>query len=94
MSNTNWEKMVYEKALNSARSERKKLFDTKKINVADLPAYVDEGWEKSKEYKNPKFVAASKEKTMQEQFEYKIWMLFAGMGFSVMNADRDFYMSY
>lgn len=94
MSNTNWEKMVYEKVLNSAKSERKKLFDTKKINVADLPAYVDEGWEKSKEYKNPKFVAVSKEKTMQEQFENKIWMLFASMGFSVMNADRDFYMSY
>ena len=48
MSNTNWEKMVYGKALNSVKSERKKLYDTKKINVADLPAYVDEGWEKSK----------------------------------------------
>lgn len=94
MSNTNWEKMVYGKALNSVKSERKKLYDTKKINVADLPAYVDEGWEKSKEYKNPKFVAVSKEKPMQQQFENKIWMLFASMGFSSMNADREFYMSY
>lgn len=94
MSKTNWEKMVYEKALNSAKSARRKQFDTLKIKVDDLPQYVDEGWEKSKEYKNAKFVGVTKEKSIQEQFENKIWLLFASMGFSTMNADREFYMSY
>lgn len=94
MSKTNWEKMVYEKALNSAKSARRKQFDSKKINVNDLPRYVDEGWEKVREYKNPKFVGITREKDIQEQFENKIWILFASMGFSTMNSDRDFYMSY
>ena len=49
MSNTNWEKMVYEKDLNSAKSTRRKVVDTLKIKADDLPQYVDDGWEKSKE---------------------------------------------
>lgn len=94
MTKTNWEKMVYEKALNSAKSARRKQFDTLKIKADDLPQYVDEGWEKSKEYKNPKFIGVTKEKTVQEQFENKIWLLFASMGFTAMNVDDEFYMSY
>ena len=50
MSNTNWEKMVYEKDLNSAKSTRRKVVDTLKIKADDLPQYVDDGWEKSKEW--------------------------------------------
>lgn len=94
MSITNWEKMVYEKALNSARSARRKIVDTLKIKADDLPQYVDEGWEKSKEYKNPKYISVTREKPIQEQFENKIWLLFASMGFTTMNGDSDFYMSY
>jgi DNA sulfur modification protein DndB len=94
MSKTNWEKMVSEKTLNSVKSSRKKQFDTLKIKADDLLQYVDAGWEKFKEYKNPKFVGIMKEKDIQEQFENRIWMLFASMGFSTMNADREFYMSY
>lgn len=94
MSNTNWEKMVYEKDLNSAKSARRKVVDTLKIKVDDLPQYVDGGWEKSKEYKNPKYISVTREKSIQEQFENKIWLLFASMGFTNMNADSDFYMSY
>ena len=94
MSNTNWDKMVYEKELNSAKSARRKQFDTLKIKVDELPKYVDEGWEKSKEYKTPKFIGVTREKGIQEQFENRIWLLFASMGFTALNADREFYMSY
>ena len=94
MSNTNWEKMVYEKDLNSAKSTRRKVVDTLKIKADDLPQYVDDGWEKSKEYKNPKYISVTREKSIQEQFENKIWLLFASMGFTNMNADSDFHMSY
>lgn len=60
MSNTNWEKMVYEKDLNSAKSTRRKVVDTLKIKADDLPQYVDDGWEKSKEYKNPKYISVTR----------------------------------
>lgn len=46
MSKTNWEKMVNGKALNSAKSARRKQFDTLKIKSDDLLQYVDEGWGK------------------------------------------------
>ncbi len=94
MSKTNWEKLVCEKDLNSAKRDRRKQFDSLKIKADDLPKYVDEGWEKSKEYKNAKFIGITREKSIQVQFENKIWLLFASMGFSTMNADREFYMSY
>lgn len=94
MSRTNWEKMVCEKALNSAKSTRRKQYDFVKIKQDELAHYVDDGWEMSKEYKNPKFVGVSREKSVQEQFENKIWLLFASMGFSIMNSDREFFVSY
>lgn len=43
---------------------------------------------------NPKFIGVTREKTVQEQFENKIWLLFASMGVITMNADGEFYMSY
>ena len=70
------------------------IMHTLKIKADDLPRYVDEGWEKSKEYNNPKFVGITREKSIQEQFENKIWLLFASMGFTTMNADSEFYVSY
>lgn len=94
MSKTNWEKMVSEKELKAAKSVRRKQCVTLKIKTEELPKYVDEGWEKCKEYKNPKFIGVSKEKSTQEQFENKIWLLFESMGFTTMNADNEFYMSY
>ena len=49
---TNWELMVSEKALASEKNTRKKQFITEKIASKDLPTYVDNGWEKSKYFKN------------------------------------------
>ena len=86
--------MVCEKALNSAKSTRRKQYDFVKIKQDELAHYVDDGWEMSKEYKNPKFVGVSREKSVQEQFENKIWLLFASMGFSIMNSDREFFVAY
>lgn len=93
MARTEWSKMVEDKALAAEKNARKKIFISQKILAKDLPDYVDEGWEKSKEFKNPKFVCVSKEKTVQEQFEDKIWILCASMGFTVLN-QKSFYISY
>lgn len=91
---TNWELMVSDKALASEKNARKKLFITEKIASKDLPAYVDNGWEKSKDFKNPKFVGVTKEKPVTEQFEDTIWTLFANMGFVELNAGKEFAIAY
>lgn len=91
---TNWDAMVSEKALAVEKNARKKVFVTEKIAAKDLPQYIDDGWEKSKEFKNPKYVGVTKEKPAQAQFEDAIWMLFANMGFSELNAGDDFRVAY
>lgn len=94
MSKTSWDKIVSGKELNTAKSSRKKVFFTKKVAASDLPKLVDEGWEKCKDFKNSKFVGVTKEKPVEEQFEDKVWSLFANMGFSELNSDREFEMAY
>lgn len=94
MNRTDWSKMVDNKELTMEKNARKKVFITKKILSSDLPKYVDEGWEKSKDFKNPTYVGVSKEKSVQQQFEDHLWILFANMGFSKLNAENNFQVSY
>lgn len=94
MERTDWSKMVSGRELSASKSSRKKGFVSQKILSVDLPKKVDEGWEKTKEYKSPKYVCVSKEKPTEEQFEDQIWLLFANMGFAEMNADNTFTLCY
>ncbi len=94
MTRTNWDLMVMGKELAKEKNTRKKIYTTEKILAANLPEYVDAGWEKTKEYKSPKYVGVSKEKPILEQFENQIWLLFANMGFLELNAGSDFSMAY
>ena len=94
MSRTDWSQIVYDKQLAAAKSSHKKLFITQKILAADLPEYIDAGWEKCKDYKSPKFVGIAKEKPAIEQFEDRIWLLFASMGFSGLNAENGIEIAY
>lgn len=94
MMRTNWEMMVSGKALTSEKNARKKLFISEKIASKDLVAYVDNGWEKSKDFKNPKYVGVTKEKSVQEQFEDAVWVLFANMGFLELNAGKSISIAY
>ena len=94
MMRTKWEMMVSGKALISEKNARKKLFVSEKIASKDLIAYVDDGWEKSKEFKNPKYVGVTKEKSVEEQFEDAVWVLFANMGFLELNAGKSFSIAY
>ena len=91
---TDWELMVSGKALISEKNSRKKIFVSEKIATKDLISYVDNGWEKSKDFKNPKFVGVVKEKSAQEQFEDAVWVLFANMGFLELNSGKDFSVAY
>ena len=94
MSRTNWDLMVRDKERNSTKNKRKKIYVTEKILAADLPAYIDNGWEKSKDFKTAKYVGVTKEKPVGEQFEDKLWVLFADMGFPELNGVCDFEISY
>ena len=94
MTRTNWDLMISGKELSSEKNSRKKLYISQKILSKDLPEYIDAGWEKAKDFKNPKYVGITKEKPVGDQFEDRIWMLFANMGFSALNAGKDFSMAY
>mgnify|MGYP003290095850 CR=1 FL=1 len=94
MSRTDWNQIVYGKQLASAKSSHKKIFVTQKILASDLPEFIDIGWEKFKEYKNSKYIGIEKEKSTQEQFEDRIWLLFASMGFYGLNEENGIYISY
>ncbi len=91
---TRWDKIVTGQDLAKIKSQRSKTFITRKERTIALPDLIDEGWEKIKEYKDPKFVGVKKDKPFDEQFEDKVWLLFAKMGFTYMNTDRHFEMSY
>ena len=58
------------------------------VETLDLKLY-----EKVKQYKNGDW-QVKKKKSLGDAFEDEMWMLFFNMGFKVMNATRDFKMSY
>ncbi len=94
VSKTRWDKIVSGKELSSARAQRSKAFILSKERRSSLQELLDEGWEFHKDYKDPKFVSVKKMKPVDEQFEDRVWLLFAKMGFTHMNCDRNFEMSY
>lgn len=94
MSKTKWDKIVSGKELSSAKARRSKTFILSKERRSSLQELIDEGWEFYKDYKDRKFICMKKTKPIDEQFEDKVWLLFAKMGFTHMNDDRNFEMSY
>ena len=94
VSKTRWDKIVSGKDLSAIKSSRNKTFITSKERKEDLEELTAKGWVQFKEYSNPKFIGVKKDKPFDEQFEDRVWMLFAKMGFTHMNSDRHFEMSY
>lgn len=94
ISKTNWEKIVSGKDLTSAKKLRSKLYIEKKERRVALEELQEEGWEEYRQYKNQKIVGVRKGKPFSEVFEDTVWLLFANMGFTYMNADKNFVMSY
>lgn len=91
---TNWEKIVSGKDLIRAKNLRKNQYIESKERRVALTELIDEGWEYVKDYADPKFIKVHKEKPYDEQFEDRVWLLFAQMGFPYLNQDRNFKMSY
>ena len=93
-SKTRWDKIVSDNELTKVKSSRSKIFITSKERKEDIDELTAKGWVQFREYSNPKFVGVKKFKPFDEQFEDMVWLLFAKMGFTHMNADRHFEMSY
>ena len=91
---TKWDSIVSGDTLSKAKALRSKTFIEAKERRVALPELMEEGWEESKRYKNNKFVGVKKYKRFDELFEDRIWCLFARLGFTHMNKDRYFEMSY
>lgn len=94
MTTSIWDKLVSFKELNSVKSSRKKQFLFKKILSTELPKWVDQGWEKSKEYKSTKYIGVTKEKPIKEQYTDMLWVLLSNMGFDKLNSDNEFSLPY
>ena len=91
---TNWEKIVSDNELKKAKALRSKTFVTDKQRRIALPELEAEGWTLFKEYADKRFVSVKKDKPFFEQFEDKVWLLFASMNFGFMNVDSTFKMAY
>lgn len=91
---TKWEDLVTGETLIKCRSLRSKTFVVSKERRASLSDLIEEGWEEYRTYKNDKFVGVRKNKRIDEIFEDRVWGLFARLGFTYMNKDRNFVMSY
>ena len=94
MSKTNWENIVSDQELNAVKALRAKSYIQKKERSVALTELEEEGWVKCRDYKNSKFIGVKKDKPFDEVFEDKVWLLFYNMGFTSLNKDRSFRMSY
>lgn len=91
---TKWESIVSGDALDKVRVGRSKTYIESKERRIALPELIEEGWEEYRSYKNEKYVGVRKHKKFDEIFEDRVWCLFARLGFTHMNKDRHFEMSY
>ena len=91
---TKWDNIVSGNELQKAKSLRGKTFVEAKERRIALPELIEEGWEEYRSYKNDKIVGVRKSKKFDEIFEDRVWSLFVRLGFTHMNKDRYFEMSY
>ncbi|MCO7126119.1 DGQHR domain-containing protein [Sporolactobacillus shoreicorticis] len=87
-----WEKIVSEKDLIVTKRQRSKIHTTEKFLKSQKDEKLLEGWEFDKEYK--KNIRLRKLKSLDEQFEDEVWMIFANLGFKNLNQDRKFEIQY
>lgn len=91
---TNWDNIVSDKELTTAKNKRKNLYIENRERKVALQELENEGWEYVQDYADPKFVKVRKEKPFYERFEDQIWLLFYQMGFKHLNKDSNFKMNY
>lgn len=91
---TDWEKLLSQSEVQNAIRERKKSYFEKTAWRVALEQEGQEGWYFFKDTKNPEKVKVHKDKSVHEIFENRLWVLFAQMGFYILNRDRNFTINY
>lgn len=84
--------LVTEKELLGVKKRRSQPFVFEKFEYELQEKRTSEGWIVDKELKS--LVRMKKLKPIDERFEDEVWCLFANLGFSYMNRDRNFKITY
>jgi len=91
---TDWGKILSQAEVANAMRERKKTFEEKTTWKVALEQEETEGWYFFKDTKSPEKVKVHKDKPASVVFENRLWVLFASMGFTRLNRDAHFEISY
>lgn len=92
---TDWTKLLDQAEIKNALRERKKDYEEKTIFRSSLhDEEEDGGWSFYKDTKNPKKIKVRRQKSIHINFENRLWVLFASMGFENLNRDQSFTINY
>ena len=91
---SNWDTLVSGEELLKAKRERKRTYVDERHPAPMRLALEDEGLEYIQIYKNQKDVKMRRYKRFDIVFENRVWMMFCSMGFSTMNRDASFKITY
>lgn len=94
MNNTTWDKLVSGDEILRVKRERNIPYIVKTIYASSLEDEEADNWVLLNKMKNPKKVKVKKDKSQDEIFEDVVWVLFANLGFTTLNRDKYFKMSY
>lgn len=84
--------LVSGKSLTTVLSAKAKEFMFESVQNELVTKYETDGWEVYKRYKTS--IRMQRRKPMDMAFEDDVWALFARMGFSFLNKDRNFRLPY
>lgn len=91
---SNWEALASGSELEKAKRNRRKGYIDEKHLRATLSDLEAQGWELQSEYKDQRYVKVRKPKRFDVCFENRVWMMLYSMGYTTMNVDRNFAISY
>ncbi len=87
-----WDLLIEGDQLEEVAKERANEFIEDRVDNAILETKLKEGWLIKKEYKKTTII--KKPKPFCDVFENKVWSVFKGLGFKVMNLNNNFKLSY
>ncbi len=84
--------LLDENSIKAKLRHRKSQYQYKSVKKNELQEHLDNGWEIQRPNKNSFRIKTLK--LADKWFEDRVWALFAKMGFSLMNSDRNFRLKY
>lgn len=91
---SNWGNLVKDSELEKVKRDRRKDYEESRERKDALASLEKDGWYHQSDYKDPRFIKVRKNKRFDVRFENRVWMLFYSMGYSQMNRDDSFVVTY